>query len=381
MNLNLPVVGGEFGPQYASDNNAAFFQVDSHNHTSGQGVQIPPAGININGDLPFNGNNATSMNAVEFNNNISPLPGASPFLNSIYFAAGDFYVNDEVGNQIQITKNGAVNATSSGISSGTASASFSGGVLIVDSNVNTPANIQAGSILIGNNVANSKFVTLQAPGALSSNYSLTLPQIPGANSFVFLDSSGNFGTTLTSALADSVGATMTSTGADDIGVSMTSVGADAIAASRTRAVGSTVGIGGIAESASSGSSSNATTVLQTVPGLSVTITTSGRPVVLKLENDQSTFNGNVTVSGGNNTITSQGVLQFVRNGTNFCGQYIGAASAPPSSGSTNVQIPSSSFSATDFVAAGTYTYTVQIACLAVGLTMFVTDTILVAYEL
>lgn len=195
MGLALPVVGVELGPQYASDNNGCLTTIDGHDHANGGGVRINPAGININSDLPLNGNNLTLTNSVQYINQVSPLPGASPFLNTTYFAGGDFYANDGAGNQVQITSGGTVNATSSGISSGTATASFIGGVLVVNSNVNTPANIQAGSILIGNNISGSNFATLQAPSALGANYSLTLPpsNSTGSTAFMIIDTSNNMG--------------------------------------------------------------------------------------------------------------------------------------------------------------------------------------------
>jgi microcystin-dependent protein len=195
MNLVLPIPGQELGPQYAIDINAAFVQVDGHDHANGEGVRINPAGLNINTDLPFNGNNITLLNATEYISNVTPLPGSFPFLNTTYFSGGNFFVNDGAGNQVQITSGGTVNATSSGISSGTATASFVGGVLVVNSNVNTPANIQAGSILIGNNVSGSNFVHLQAPNALGADYSLTLPpsNSTGSTAFLTIDTSNNMG--------------------------------------------------------------------------------------------------------------------------------------------------------------------------------------------
>lgn len=90
-----------------------------------------------------------------------------------------------------MTTGGSVNATSSGISSGTATASFVSSVLVVNSATNTPANIQAGSILIGNNTAGSNFVTLQPQNALGSSYNLTLPTIPASQNIMTLDASGN----------------------------------------------------------------------------------------------------------------------------------------------------------------------------------------------
>lgn len=194
MGLTVPTVGQELGPAWANDINADLGVLDQHNHSNGQGVQITPSGLNINSDLSIGSNNLKLINAAEFVNLGSPLAGMSPFLNTIYFSGGNMYVNDGAGNQVKMTSGGTVNATSSGIASGTATAAFSVGVLVVDSNVNTPGNIQAGSILIGNNTAGSDFITLQPP-TLSTNYSVTLPPTNSTGSTVYLtyDTSNNIG--------------------------------------------------------------------------------------------------------------------------------------------------------------------------------------------
>src|ERR1700677_1577034 len=134
MNLVVPTVGQDQGPDWANNLNADLGILDQHNHSSGQGVQITPSGLNINMDLPFNSNNATLLNTVRFNNLSAPLAGTAPNLGCIYEAQNELYYNDGVGNSVKMTSGGSVNATTSGISSGTATASFVGGVLVVDSN-------------------------------------------------------------------------------------------------------------------------------------------------------------------------------------------------------------------------------------------------------
>jgi hypothetical protein len=192
MSLPLPVIGVDPGPDYASNQNAAFTILDGHTHITGSGVPITTAAININADLSFSNFNATLLRSTRFASQAAAISGASD-LNCLYFAGGNLYANDGSGNQIKITSGGNVNATSSGISSGSASAAFSSGVLIVNSASTIPANIQGGSILLGNNVASSNFLTLSPP-TLSSNYTLTLPAIPAGSSFVTIDTSGNLGT-------------------------------------------------------------------------------------------------------------------------------------------------------------------------------------------
>jgi microcystin-dependent protein len=190
MNLPVPSVGAEPGPQYSQDVNNSLSIIDGHTHNLGSGVQITPSGLDINASLPMNNNILAGPASVQFTVQTSdPATGGS-----IYVKGVDLYYEDVSGNIVRITSTGTVNATSSGIASGTATASFVGGVLVVDSASNTPGNIQAGSILIGNNVAASNFVTVQAQSSLGSNYTLTLPTIPSSTLPVVLDSSGNFGT-------------------------------------------------------------------------------------------------------------------------------------------------------------------------------------------
>jgi microcystin-dependent protein len=198
MSLPLPVIGVDPGPDYASNQNAAFTILDGHTHVTGSGVPITTAAININADLSFSNFNATLLRSTRFASQSAAISGASD-VNCLYFTGGNLYANDGSGNQIKITSGGGVNATSSGISSGSASAAFSSGVLVVNSASTTPANIQGGSILLGNNVASSNFLTLSPP-TLSSNYTLTLPAIPANTSVVTINNSGIMGTQNANAL-------------------------------------------------------------------------------------------------------------------------------------------------------------------------------------
>ena len=52
MSMPVPTVAVAPGPGWATNLDASLIHIDSHNHSSGQGVQITPAGININTDFP-----------------------------------------------------------------------------------------------------------------------------------------------------------------------------------------------------------------------------------------------------------------------------------------------------------------------------------------
>jgi len=191
MNLIQPTIGIDSGLFWEQSSNNNSYILDGHNHSPGYGVQINPSGININADLTFNNtNNLIQVRSVRFqplNANISNPAD----IGCLYESVNNLWFNDGLGNQVQITSGGSVNATSSGISSGSATAGFLSSVLVVSSAPNTPANIQAQSILLGNNIANSKYVTLSAPSSLAANYNLILPSIPGSSSFLQIDTAGN----------------------------------------------------------------------------------------------------------------------------------------------------------------------------------------------
>lgn len=193
MLLPAPIPGVTPGPEWAQDVYTSLFQIDSHNHSTGQGVQIQPNGLNISSDLTMLGNNLTTTKSIIFSPQASPLANSAPYTGAIYVSGNDLYYNDvSGGHQVKLTSNGTVNATSSGIQSGTATASFSAGTLVILSNVNVPANVQAGSYQFGNAASYPYYVTVAPPASITApGYSLTLPTIPASLSFLTLDTSGN----------------------------------------------------------------------------------------------------------------------------------------------------------------------------------------------
>lgn len=364
MGIIAPVPGQDPGPDWANNQYASCFIIDSHNHSNGQGVQITPAGLNINTDLPINGNNLTLVKSVQFVNQASPLIGASPFLNTIYFSGGNLYANDGVGNQVKITSSGTVNATSSGIASGTATASFVGGVLVVNENVNTPANIQGASILIGNNVSGSNYATLQAPSALGANYSLTLPpnNSSGSTAFLTYDTSNNIG----------VGPSTTGgiTASNIANGTLTQVLKAPMPASSTPAAGQ-LGISG-----SSGAFS--TTVNASIPNHSITITTTGRPVVVGFQGDGLTTTQSFLSYNGGGGMT-------IEINNNMYGNLLNEIIEGYSSGGGSVpqRLPVGSIKIIDtsvIGVPGTYTYVSGVTLFGGG-TASIQYCVLYAYEL
>lgn len=196
MLLPVPIPTVETGPQYATDLNSCLTTIDSHDHSSGKGTFVTPAGLNINQDLSFVGNNSTNLRSVRFTAQASPISLSSD-LGCLYVSGVDLYYNDENGNQIQMTKSGSI-AGAVGTISGLvppASLSYVSGTqtFVFQSTTATPANLDSGSIILRDITANSKGITLSAPAALGSNYTFTLPSSTpsGSSGYLAVNNTGN----------------------------------------------------------------------------------------------------------------------------------------------------------------------------------------------
>lgn len=364
MSLPNPIPNIDSGPDYADNIQSCFDILDQHNHAPGSGVQINPSGLNIISDLPFGSNNATLLRSSRYVNQGSPISGASD-LCAIYASGGNLYYNNSSGTQVQITNGSSVNAGAgsiTGLPSGTASVSFSSSIYVFQSATSTPATIDVGSVIIRNTTASSDGITLKAP-TLATNYNIALPAIPSVLGPMTLDTSGNMG----------------SVTYDQVGQNMTSTGANAIAASRTRSTGSTVAIGGVASSASSGTFTSANASYTNVTNLSVTITTSGRPIFVGLIAAPGSLQSQVGIQF--TTTLAEGFFKILNNTTSTEFIHTMQIEAAPSGGAVASQIPCSSINTVDFQSAGTYNYLLQVASFSGDATVAVTNCILVAYEL
>lgn len=194
MGLTVPTVSVDPGPNWAIDINASLSVIDSHNHSAGQGVQINPDGLNINSDLSFINNNAINVRSVRFFPQNTGLVNPTD-IGCLYETGVDLYYNDGSGNEIRITQSGGVVGTPGSISGLTppASATYvsANETFVWQSAVNTPANLDAASIILRNLTASSKGLTLNPPNAMGSDYSITLPSLPSVKSMVTMDTSGN----------------------------------------------------------------------------------------------------------------------------------------------------------------------------------------------
>lgn len=135
-------------------------------------------------------------------------------------------------------------------------------------------------------------------------------------------------------------------------------------------------------SSSSGSIITSPAVANTfydLTNLTISITTTGRPVYIGLISDGSGSSASVGASQNASTPLCQ--IKFVRGSTDVSQQYISIASPNYSSGTTRIFVPASSFNHIDVPTSGTYTYKAQATCSSTAATYFVQNIKMIAYEL
>lgn len=376
MDLNLPDVSVTIGPDWASDINTAITTIDAHDHSAGKGVQIGSPGINIASDFSMNGYNLIEPRSVRLKDNVTAITGASD-LNILHCAGGNLYYRDGAGNQIQLTVGGALNASSVGGFGGdygtsTASAFYTTASTKFTfwSNTNVPAIMDFGTIIIRKVTASGNGISIVAASAISGDYTLTLPAaLPGATSLLLCDTSGNISFSTAPTLT-----ALTVTGAVDFSTgSINSGSANKVIDAYTRTTGTSVSARGVAISADSGAFSLTSNTMTDITNLSVTITVTSRPVVIKvLPKNDSSANSSSFVCPANTTDSLQ--IQILRAGSKIAMAVMrsSAASAP-------ADIPY--FETVDNPGAGTFTYKAQVRSIPSATAISVNYCVLVAYEL
>lgn len=373
MQLVIPTVSLDPGPDWANNINSSLAIIDQHNHTSGQGVQITPAGLNINSDLPFGGNNATLLRTIRFSPQTS-VPGGASDIGCLSVSGVDLYYNDVNGNQIRITQSGSVSGSSgtiTGLPSGTASASYNNtsGTFVFQSATNKPANLDGASLVLRNFSANSHGLTLSPPSAMASDYTITMPFPPSSTSFTTMDSGGNFGA--------SVAYPLTNSGIASNTILQTNLS--------IRALGTTtasVGQIGIAGMPSLDQTVSSTTPVD-VAGLSITITTRGNPVMIMIQGDESLGVASYIQFEDNNPSSVDGGNVIIVNGsTDINISNFGWGTAPEIPVLVNYGCSISFLDTSVAGNPGTYTYKVQMVTQnSVTMSMTMQAAKLVVYEI
>jgi len=192
MNLIIPVPTQTLGPLYAEQIAACFNKLDSHNHTFGEGSQIPLSALTVSQALPMNNYPISNASYVSLAEQItSPTQTGS-----LYMQGGELYFRNGAGTfDIKMTNGPVVNVPGTAGFAGLlppASATYAGSDFVFQSGTNIAGNLDAASIKIRNTNPSSNAITISAPNPLPADYSLTLPSAgPSVTSILQFDSSGN----------------------------------------------------------------------------------------------------------------------------------------------------------------------------------------------
>lgn len=170
MFLTLPTPTVTLGPEWATDLNTAFTVVDYHNHTSGQGAQIPTSGLNLNANLSFNSFRATFLEALQLVSGSSALTGVTN-ASLIQVVNGDLYYTNGSGVSVQITSGGSVVTTPASVNTFQFD-SFNTDLVIGASDV---------FVVIAMNTSAARLITLPLASAVPAGRFYIISDISGAS--------------------------------------------------------------------------------------------------------------------------------------------------------------------------------------------------------
>lgn len=371
MNLTIPVVGpsGTLGPQWAEDLNTDLDLLDQHDHSVGKGVKVTPAGFNVNQDFSMNSYLVTDIAQLAINN----LSGTQPTAASrIYEYGGELYFNDGSANQVQLTSGGAINVAALGTITGDYSTSTADltyvdatKTFIFKQSATVTANINSGPVTIYRNTAGSPYARIQQDASQSGNLVWSLPSSYPASTLPLKSSSAgvlSIAQILTADIADDQVTTVkipdsniTTAKIANLNVTEGKIAAAAVTTTKIADANVTraklVAVGQQVSASCGAFGSNSASYVD-VTNLTVTITTTGRPVVLMLQNDGSGNASYIALTGPNSG--GVGFFQMFRDATS-----LGIDQMSTNNGIAPI-IPVGAFNRIDVVAAGTYTYKVQV---------------------
>lgn len=187
--------------------NEALERVDIHDHTSGLGVPIPTAGIDLDADLPFGGFAATGVKAIDFNAVTAIVSG---YLTSLFVSSADneLYWRTSGGVNVKVTNGTSLNAALLGgivgdYGTGDEEVSYSSSSFIYnflrDDSPLRRAFIDTADIRLfesANGITSA--VKLISPTALAASYTITFPTaLPGSTSLMLMSAAGVISTSRT----------------------------------------------------------------------------------------------------------------------------------------------------------------------------------------
>ena len=199
MGLSKPTLAGD-AATWDDQINASLDLIDTHNHTTGAGVQIPAGGLNLTTDLTLNGTCAlTNAKALAFTTQASYTVSKSLWVKT---SDGELYWRNASGTDVKMTSGGTLNIAIVGGIVGDYAASAAA-VYYDDSaqayrfleaapSPNSWSRVQCGDLDLyehASGIANR--VRISSPTGLAASYALTLPAaLPGSTSILQVSSAG-----------------------------------------------------------------------------------------------------------------------------------------------------------------------------------------------
>lgn len=214
MGLETAAISGDRGT-WGGKVNSNMTKIDAHTHVSGQGEQVPVAGMLIDDDLSFNNTfGCTDLHAItfasivalsdnEYNKSLFVSNGTGGLIN------GELYWRNTSGNHVQLTSGNSLNVSAfvGGIggdySSVSALLDYDDSTKTyrlrqqVGSSVRQFARTSTGGVRLFEFKASpsagvpTQSVLLSSPAALASSYTVTFPTaLPASTSVLMIDSGG-----------------------------------------------------------------------------------------------------------------------------------------------------------------------------------------------
>jgi len=192
MGLDLPVVSVTLGPTWASEINVALETIDDHDHTSGNGQQVPTAGLNINAALDFNEYDVTGLRTCRLQNHSSTPSWGVNDKAALFVESGELFYRDAAGNDVTITSGGSIAGASGVIQNlvSPASAIFTAGTRTCTWNA-TATEFMIMEFEQAKFTDNSHTITIRPDSSLGVDYSLVLPDTAIAANTVMRQNAGN----------------------------------------------------------------------------------------------------------------------------------------------------------------------------------------------
>ena len=211
MSLVTPTLGGDSGV-WDDRINACLGLVDAHDHTSGKGVAIVSAALNINADVAWASYGLTGVGRVDFNTVAALAAGANVLF--VSSADGELYWRNTGGTNVKLTSGSTLNISLVGGIAGDytavgAEVAFSDADQVYtfkdqSSPTKKWARMASGPVRIyENDTTETVYVEQVVAAALASSYTVTWPAaLPGAAALMQISSAGlvSYSNTLTQAI-------------------------------------------------------------------------------------------------------------------------------------------------------------------------------------